>query len=217
MEHVLAREARRAQRRSLSIRSSAPISVLISFLALVSDCQAQSLWPYRAPERVNLIADTAARRVGDLITIFINENTDVENSDNRNLDKDSEAGFRFDFSSSSAAPANLDIAGDSNRSFNGQSNYSVEQEFTDRLTVEVLDVLPNGNLVIGGKRERMVAGEHRTLVITGIVRSIDLSPNNTISSQYVANFKICYAGKGPESAFSNQGWAGRALNRLWPF
>ncbi len=164
-----------------------------------------------------MIADTAARGVGDLITILISENTDVENKDRRNMDKDSNTGFDFDFSSSSSSPVNFDVGQSSDRAFNGQSNYRVEQEFTDRITVEVLDVLPNGNLVIGGRRQRIVAGELRTLVISGTVRYTDVSPNNTVRSQYVANFRVCYDGDGPESAFSKQGWGGRLVNRLWPW
>lgn len=192
--------------------------LLIFFLCHVhATCAAQSIWQHRVPERVFLVSDTAARSVGDLVTILISENTDVENKDQRDMNKDSDASIDFDFSSSSSTPASLDISGKSDRAFNGQSNYSVEQEFSDRMTVEVLDVLPNGNLVIGGRRQRIVAGELRTLVISGTVRYTDISSNNTVRSQYVANFNICYDGDGPESHFSNQGWGSRILNRIWPF
>lgn len=192
--------------------------LLIVFILYVhSSCAAQSLWQHRVPQRVSLVSDTAARNVGDLVTILISENTDVANKDQRNMNKDSDASVDFDFSSSTSTPASLDISGKSDRAFNGQSKYTVEQEFTDRMTVEVLDVLPNGNLVIGGRRQRIVAGELRTLVISGTVRHTDISPNNTVRSQFVANFNICYDGDGPESHFSNQGWGARILNRIWPF
>jgi flagellar L-ring protein precursor FlgH len=109
------------------------------------------------------------------------------------------------------------MANSSDRNFDGQSQYSVAQDFSDRITVQVLDILPNGNLVLGGRRQRLVAGELRTLVISGTVRYFDVSPNNTVSSQHVSQFKICYEGDGPESSFSNQGWGGRLLNKIWPF
>jgi len=191
--------------------------VVVLTMFATSDCYGQSLWHAREPERVSLVSDTAARRVGDLVTVLVNEDTNVANNDSRRLDKDSDGGFSFDFSSSTSTPANLELSGKSNRNFSGQSQYSVAQEFTDRITVEVLDVLPNGNLVIGGQRERNVGGERRTLIISGTIRSIDLSPNNTISSQHVSNFNVRYDGNGPETSFSNQGWAARVLTRIWPF
>ena len=85
------------------------------------------------------------------------------------------------------------------------------------LVVAVMDLLPNGNMVIGGRRQRVVSGELRTLVISGIVRPLDIRPDNTIRSQFIANFRVDYLGKGPESEFTNQGWFGKTLNALWPF
>lgn len=85
------------------------------------------------------------------------------------------------------------------------------------MTVTVMDKLPNGNLVIGGKRRQVVSGEVRTLVVSGIVRPIDITPDNTILSQYVGDFHIDYVGKGPESEFANQGWLGKLLNVISPF
>jgi flagellar L-ring protein precursor FlgH len=181
---------------------------------------AQSIWQFRAADRVSLIADTAARHVGDLVTIIVRETTDVDNIDQRSLSRDDETDWSFGFSSSGdvgTAAGDFDFAADSGRSFSGQSQYLVGQDFEDRITVQVLDVLPNGNLVIGGRRRRLVAGELRTLIVSGTVRSVDISPNNTVRSQYISNFKICYEGDGPETHFSNQGWAGRFLNKVWPF
>ena len=181
---------------------------------------AQSIWQFRTPDRVSLVADTAAHHVGDLVTVVIRETTDVDNIDQRTLSRQDETDYAFSFSSSGdvgQSSGDFDFTGDSGRSFNGQSQYLVGQDFTDRITVQVLDVLPNGNLVIGGRRRRLVAGELRTLIVSGTVRSIDISPSNTVLSQYVANFKICYEGDGSETSFSNQGWAGRFLNKIWPF
>lgn len=182
--------------------------------------QAQSIWKHRRASMVNLTGDTAARQVGDLVTIIVSEETDVANRDQRQLGKTSDTAFNMDFSASgdvgSGAGA-FDFAKDSNRNFTGQSQYTVAQELTDRLTVEILDVLPNGNFVIGGKRQRLIAGETRTLVISGMVRELDISPSNTVRSQQIAQFKIAYEGDGAETSFTNQGWAARFVNKIWPF
>jgi flagellar L-ring protein precursor FlgH len=62
-----------------------------------------------------------------------------------------------------------------------------------------------------------VGKEVRTLKVSGVIRPIDISPTNTIQSQYVGDFKIIYLGKGDQSAFSNQGWLGRIFNVKWPW
>jgi flagellar L-ring protein precursor FlgH len=187
---------------------------------LADHANAQSLWQRRHPDRIFLVADTAARQVGDLVTVIIRETTDVENRDQRALGKDSDSSFEFDVSSSgnsSSSSGSFDISGNSNREFNGSSQYSVEQDFADKITVPVVEVLPNGHLVIAGRRQRLVAGEVRSLIISGVVRPIDIGPNNSVQSQYIANFKICYEGDGSETHFTNQGWSARILNKIWPF
>ena len=196
--------------------------LILSILCLfaVRTAHAQSLWQQRNPRFSFLFTDTSARHVGDLLTILVSENTDVQNRDQRALEKTSDSRFSFDYAgaaSSGSSSATLDLAGDSSRTFDGNSQYTVEQEFTDRITVQVVELLPNGNLLVAGKRRRIVGDEQRQLEITGIVRPYDVSPDNTVRSQYVGNFQVRYQGCGPESHFTNQGWAARVLNRVWPF
>jgi flagellar L-ring protein precursor FlgH len=187
-------------------------------------CSAQSLWERRDPKMTFLFFDTQARRVGDLLTIIVNEDTDVDNKDKRSLNKDTSANSKLDLSfastgvlgNSSGTLSNDDTA-QSDRAFDGNSSFASEREFSDRLTVAVLDVLPNGNLVVGGRRRVMVENDARTLVISGVVRSLDVSADNTVPSRYVSQFEMFYEGEGAESKFVNQGWLGRAANWLWPF
>ena len=182
--------------------------------------RAQSLWQQQDSRYSYLFRNTNGKQVGDLVTILISENTDVQNRDQRALDKATDTNFNFDFASAgngNSAAGNLAIAGDSSRTFGGNSQYRVETEFTDRITVPVLEVLPNGNLLVAGKRHRRVNDETRQLEVSGVVRPIDIGPGNTIRSQFIANFEVKYSGCGPESHFTNQGWAGRILNRVWPF
>ncbi len=185
-----------------------------------SEADAQSLWTNRVPQYESLFIDTSARDVGDLVTIVIRETTDVQNRDQRSMDKSAEASFNLDFSSTGdvgEGVGTLDINKASERTFDGSSQLSVAQELEDRITVQIIDKLPNGNLVLGGRRTRTVAGEVRTLVIKGTAREVDIGPDNSIRSQHVANFHVCYEGDGPQTSFSRQGWAGRFLNKVWPF
>lgn len=192
----------------------------ITLLLLTSSAHGQSIWRRHDPSMTSLVGDTAARRVGDLVTIVIRENTDVDNRDQRQMQKATDSSFNTDFAATGdlgSGAGTFDFANESDRNFNGRTQYTVEQAFTDRITVPVIDVLPNGNLVLGGRRERLIGGEIRTLVVSGTVRAVDIGPNNTIPSHLVSHFKVCYEGSGPESAFSGQGWGGRLMNKLWPF
>ncbi len=193
---------------------------LFPSVVFVAASEAQSLWQRRDPRFSHLVTNSTARRVGDLLTVLISENTAVQNLDQRALQRSSDGGFNFSAAATeagSSTSSSLNLSGDSARSFDGNSQYSVEQEFTDRITVQVLEVLPNGNLLVGGKRRRIVADEQRMLEVSGIVRPIDVRPDNSIRSQFIGNFQIKYSGCGPESHFTHQGWVARLLNRVWPF
>ncbi|MFO1000828.1 MAG: flagellar basal body L-ring protein FlgH [Planctomycetaceae bacterium] len=211
------------------IQRSASTSCLIVGLVAGLTCDSQdvradSLWKKRDPQRAYLFYDSRARNVGDLLTLIISEASEVDNSENRSLNKDSSNSVSGDYAGSSsggfaaqAASASLDIASSAKRAFSGKANYQDSREYTDQITVTVVDVLPNGNLVISGRRCLSIAGEQRTLVVSGVVRPIDLGPDNKISSRYVADLKTVYEGEGTSKRFVRQGWLSRAANRVWPF
>ncbi|MEZ6113925.1 MAG: flagellar basal body L-ring protein FlgH [Pirellulaceae bacterium] len=181
---------------------------------------AQSLWDNRQPSKAFLFQDTQARHVGDLITVLVSENTDVANSEQRSLSKSTDANNTFEFNyggNGGSGGISQDFNADSQRNFDGSASFSSARDFTDRITVTVLDVLPNGNLLVGGKRKVMIEGDARMLVVSGIVRPWDVRADNTIQSRYVANFEIAYQGAGVEPAFTKQSWLGRITNTLWPF
>lgn len=201
--------------------------VLLMIVGLVSahsTTQADSLWKRRDPQRAYLTRDSRARDVGDLITIDINVASEVQNQEDNAMEKNTGASASFDFDSSSgggfgtsAASAALDSSKASSRSFDGAATYRDSREFTDHITVVVTDVLPNGNLVLCGQRNVTISGEQRTLVVSGVVRAIDIGPDNRVNSRYIADFKTVYEGEGASKKFVHQGWLGKAVNKVWPF
>ncbi len=184
-----------------------------------------SLWNRREHRAAFLFEDNRGRRVGDLLTIQVNESTNVADKEARNLDKTASFMNVFNFKGSSSAgknvsrsgQASLEFDGTSNRKFDGAANYSSNRQFTDQITVVIIDVLPNGNLVVEGYRSRLVSREQRMLRITGIVRPTDIGAQNTVQSQFIGNFQIAYVGRGPETVFTNQSYFSRAMNIIWPF
>jgi len=198
---------------------SLTIVVLASLLANGS-VTAQSLWEKRNAGKAFLFHDLKARRVGDLLTIVINENTDVANADRRELSKQTsmDGGTNFGYGGSAASGSfNAALDGNTSRNFNGDVTFSSDRQFSDRFSVVVLDVLPNGNMLVAGKRSVLVEGDSKQLTLTGIVRAHDIRGDNSVLSQLVAEMNIHFEGQGVEATTVNQGWLNKHLNRLWPF
>ncbi len=80
-----------------------------------------------------------------------------------------------------------------------------------------MDVLPNGNLVVAGTRDRRIAGDTQTIEVSGIVRPSDIAFDNTIRSEQVANFRILTKNGGVSAPYTQPGWLGRIFDVLWPW
>ncbi|MEZ6119277.1 MAG: flagellar basal body L-ring protein FlgH [Pirellulaceae bacterium] len=197
------------------------VMALLLLFGSGSLASAQSLWHMRSPRSTHMFRDVQPTRVGDLVTVIISESTDVANSDQRTLNRSHSHSGGFDFGAETSGglsgSANLDANAGGNGNTGRSTDYSVNREFLDRITVMVTSILPNGNFVIQGTRSTLVGGEKRTLVLSGIVRPSDIRADNSIESMYVANFNICYQGEGIESEYVQQGWFSRAWNRMRPF
>jgi flagellar L-ring protein precursor FlgH len=81
----------------------------------------------------------------------------------------------------------------------------------------VVEVLPNGNLVIRGSREIEVNGETQYIVLEGVVRPVDVASDNTVKSTQIADAKIYYTGRGVLTDKQKPGWLARLLDHIWPF
>ncbi len=201
------------------------VTAMITCLSWVAHANAQwgrpsKLWETRDYRMANPLNDLKARQVGDILTVLINENTDVANTDSRSLSKEanSKAAGNFSYDSGGSTGSGTgSFDTQAGRSFSGDSNFSSAREFSDRFSVVVVDVLPNGNLVVSGKRTMIVEGDTRELSISGIVRDLDIRTDNSVLSNSIANLQMQFMGDGAESKFAHQGWLGKQINKLWPF
>lgn len=191
---------------------------------ILSSAYGENLWKKRKDRHAFLFIDSKARSVGDLVTIIVSEDTDVDTREDRGAAKSSRATAGLTFAGGTggglgtqAADGSVDVDKNSSRSFDGESSFRSNAAITDRMTVTVMDVLPNGNMVLSGKRTVRVAGDQRTLILTGMVRAIDIGPDNTVNSRHIAELKLMYEPAGPAQRFARQGWFGRAANAIWPF
>ena len=184
----------------------------------------QSLWDRRT-QNAYLFNDTRARHLGDLLTIVVNETTEFTGQDTKELNKQTNTNAQATFNAATTAGTlakrifngEVDAGVNSQRKFEGSANNTIDRKFVDRMTVMVITVLPNGNLVIEGRRTSIISKEARTLIVTGVVRPLDIGPYNMVLSQSIADFEVTYETHGPESSYTNHGWLGNIMNKLWPF
>ena len=172
---------------------------------------------------VNMIADKTARRPGDLITVRIVENQEVKNEETSQLRRGTTLDYKLD--SFDISPSTFDVlprlAASSQDDFNGTANYEKNGAFTAQITAIVMDVLPNGNLVIQGRREIRIDAETKVIEFSGVVRRFDIRADNTILSELVADARVSYVGEGQLTDTTTRRGLGNAIHRaivwLWPF
>jgi flagellar L-ring protein precursor FlgH len=170
-----------------------------------------------------LVGTRSATRVGDLVTIVIQENQNVKNEESSDMTKGTSLDYQLtNFDIAPKAFNTLPrVAATSDDQFRGTANYAKKGTFQARVTAMVVDVLPNGNLVVNGRREIRIDLETKLIEFSGIIRRWDISPDNTVTSELVANAKVSYTGSGPLTNSTNRrgigGWLHDAISWIWPF
>jgi flagellar L-ring protein precursor FlgH len=161
-----------------------------------------------------------ARHVNDVVTIRVYETTQaVASADAINSRETSaSAGFDHLFGAEKLVSElpNL-VGGESSSSFEGSGSTSRATTLQTNLTARVVDVLPNGYLVVEGMREINVNNESQSVYLTGVVRPQDIDSNNTVYSSAVAQMKVSVEGRGVVSQPIKPGWLFRILNGIMPF
>lgn len=172
---------------------------------------------------IGTIADKTARRAGDLITVIISENQNVSNEESTDMLKASALDYKLiDFDIKPNAFSTLPTWNSSSQDqLKGNATYKKKDVFTARLTAIVVDVLPNGNLVISGRREIRIDQETRLIEFMGVVRRFDVQADNTIESELVADARVSYSGCGTMTDYTNRKGLNKVvhdlLGWLWPF
>jgi flagellar L-ring protein precursor FlgH len=189
-------------------------------LALPDDAAAQSLWRAGKRNQASLIADNRAYRIGDIVTIVVREDYRVEDDQQVKLEKSTRDSATFtdepDFMEETVEEL-FPIDWSSDRTHDGKAEVEKEGAFETSITATVIDVQPNGNLVIEGRRKVVIDSEEKWMTITGSVRHFDVSTDNTVESTLVANAKVTYEGTGPYTRSAERGWFETLIDFIWPF
>ena len=199
------------------------LMILMTYTATCS--QAGSIWAKRDKNMKEVYADDVARQIGDVLTILIRENGSVGNETKRELSKtttrsntfNGDLGIQTDNHNLLPRIPAFNMSANSGKTLSGNSTFDDTREITDEITVVVEDVLPNGNLVVIGMRQREVAGDKQTIQASGIVRPSDITFENTVNSEQVANFHLVLINKGVSKTYNSVGWLAKILDAIWPF
>ena len=180
---------------------------------------AQSLW--RDDVSKAMFADKRAGNIGDIITIVVQENTTTAKNNETKTERASSltsAVTSFLFPGFLAHGGSMpSIAYSSDHKHDGSGAINNSESIIAHVAVKVIDVLPNRNLVIEGRRETSFGGEKQTIVLHGIVRSEDVAVDNTVLSYNVADATIQIVGKGTVTDSTNKGWFNRVWDKVNPF
>ena len=184
---------------------------------------AQSLWKESSSQ--SLVADKRARAVGDILTIQVQESNSVTKDNSTSTAKKS--GVDASISSFLFGPGasglltkggqfpSLKLEGKSD--FTGGGKINNTENMNTRIAVRVVDVLPNGNLVLEGNRQTSFAGETQDAILRGVVRGEDVAANNVVFSYNVANATIRFVSKGAITDSQKKGWFTRVWDKVTPF
>ena len=164
----------------------------------------------------SLYRDPRAMKAGDVLTIAISINDKATLGNNTDRSLDSEVTNKFDagFGATSIA-GSFDSA--SKSSANGQGTIDRSEKIQVSVAAVVTEVLPNGNLVVSGSQEVRVNFEIRQVYVAGIVRPRDISKDNTISYEKIAEARISYGGRGRLSEVQQPGWGQQLYDTFKPF
>jgi flagellar L-ring protein precursor FlgH len=182
-----------------------------------------SIWARRDVNAPKPYSDDVAHEIGDVLTITINETSDMENKSDRKMSKQTSRDQQFDGNIgiehviTSIPSVEFGAGTEYSNEFNSKADNKNERSFIDNITVVVIDIMPNGNLVINGTRKRNISDDIQEIEVSGIVRPSDITYGNIIDSKRVANFNIITKYKGVSAPFNKPGWLGRILDILWPF
>ena len=166
-----------------------------------------------------LFEDRRARRVGDTLTINIVENTSADKKSNTSTNRSSDnnisvptvAGMPGKMFQGAVLGATTDMK------FSGDGQTTSNNVFTGTITVTVIEVYPNGNLLVSGEKQVGINHASEFIRFSGVVNPIYISSSNSANSVQVADARVEYRGSGQIENAQNMGWLSRFFLNVLPF
>lgn len=170
---------------------------------------------YQSGHEITLYQDRMANRIGDILTVRLEEQTQGEKKARTRANKVANNSFTIPTIRQGIQAHILNTT--SNQQFNGDGESNEQNKLKGTISVTVIRVLSNGNLVIQGESWLTINQGREYVRLTGIVRPDDIEPNNMISSQRIADARIAYSGNGQVANVSRGGVLTQLLNKFFPY
>jgi flagellar L-ring protein FlgH len=188
-----------------------------------SDNNSGTIWPGQRSNNV-FFSDQRASRVGDIITIKIMEatqsnekaTTDLKRSGTTNLGVPNFFGLETNKYPSSITPSSI-VNSTVQNDFKGEGETTRNGSMVATMSAKVVEVMPNGNLAVEGKREISLNNERKEILLQGLVRPKDITADNSVFSTQVADAKVILTGIGVVGEKQAPGWLARVFDLVWPF
>lgn len=171
---------------------------------------------------ISLFEDPKPYRIGDILTVLLNEKTSAsKTAETTTLKEDSidmPSPTIFGATPTFNGASVMEMSIEPKREFTGEAESIQSNNLTGKITVTVVDILPNDNLVVQGEKWFTLNQGKEYIRIAGVVRPLDVKSDNTIESSQLADAQIAYSGEGFIAESNTQGWFGQFVNgKWWPF
>jgi flagellar L-ring protein precursor FlgH len=160
-------------------------------------------------------------QVGDVITVLLNESTQAARTQNGSISRESSndmlpKGIQNYGANLGGLMNGINMTG-GRVSNKGTGAADQQASLSGSVAVAVVEVMPNGNLVLRGEKQLALTEGSEVIQVAGIIRPDDVAPNNTVQSRRLANAQIAYRGSGDLANATKAGWGTSALLKIWPF
>jgi flagellar L-ring protein precursor FlgH len=177
---------------------------------------------FQAGHDMALFEDIKAKRVGDILTVLLVEQTDAKKSATTSTARDTEVSIPdptvFGGAVTVGGRSILNNSLSSELAFDGSGDSAQSNKLDGNVTVSVVEVLPNKNLVVQGEKWISINQGEEFIRLQGIVRPVDIRPDNTVLSTQVGNTLITYGGTGSLANSNRKGWLAEFFTTVvWPF
>lgn len=181
----------------------------------------------------SLFADKKDLQKGDIIQVIIDEALSANSKDSRATSKANNTSLGGAVIAPIAGVVNtqgttdkiarinntigIGATSSSSNTFSGNVNTKFDEKFSTTVSVIIEETYQNGNYFIKGSKELLIDGQKQEMIISGVIRPYDITPDNSVSSSQVANLKIAYKKDGEEADNLEKSWGVKIIEKVWPF
>ena len=181
----------------------------------------------------SLFADKKDLQIGDILQVIVSETLTNDSKGTRGLSEASStklgggifAPTTGNTLSNRVAPlinrinsnTGVGFSTATTNSFAGSATSKASEAFTTTMSVIIEQTYQNGNYYVKGSKELLIDGQKQIMQISGVIRPYDITPDNTINSNQLANLKIKYVKEGEENDSNHKGWGTKVIENIWPF